>query len=595
MLLAYLTLLSGLFISVVAIYYSVSGLTSIFAAAVIPIVIMGTSLEVGKLVASVWLKQNWRIAPRLLKAYLLIAVTILMLITSMGIFGYLSKAHMDQSVVSGDSQDKVAIIDEKIRTQKDNIEAARKALTQMDAAVDQTMSRSSDEKGADKAATIRRGQAKERGNLQNDIAKAQKEIASLNEQRAPMAKELRKIEAEVGPIKYVAALMYGDNPDQNILDKAVRWVIILIVVVFDPLAVILLLASQYTFEYEKKKRKGELPEIEDEQPIFKTPAFVSNISSFIKKKITKDSGPNFEGVRMPDGNWVQTGPSFSESDEWFDKAKRTAKSIDDGTYQAPNYEPDDGALTDEQIDLIRKMAKDELPTGELVSKESLFKDDEEEFPFRGRGLSPSMPMGASYAQPKIESETEEEVPLNEMVPLEQWNQMIAEADAAAKSVSKEQIPFAGKIYKFRADPETGKAIVDETLEVKDLTEEQFKLITEKIERGEHIDFETEMTIIHTPDSMIVEDAAGSTEISATPTDDVIEVINDEYVRVNGQVRHHKAHDISSTSAQHAVENSNNTYVQNEEQQESGVWSQIVNKNITEEEYLKAVQEKQNKI
>jgi len=252
---AWLTLLSGLAVSAVAVYYSVAGLVSIFAAAVIPIIVMGVALEVSKLVATVWLKLNWARAPFLIKTYLITAITILMLITSMGIFGYLSKAHLDQAVPTGDVADKVALIDEKIKTQRENIDAARKALRQMDESVDQTMARSADEKGADKAAALRRNQQRERGQLQGDISKAQKEISVLNQERAPIAKELRKVEAEVGPIKYIAALLYGDNPDQNLLESAVRWVIIIIVLVFDPLAVILLLSSQYSFQWFRERQQ----------------------------------------------------------------------------------------------------------------------------------------------------------------------------------------------------------------------------------------------------------------------------------------------------------------------------------------------------
>lgn len=255
--LAYLCLISGLTISAVAVYYSVAGLVSIFAAAAIPIMIMGVALELSKLVATVWLKQNWYIAPKPIKWYLTVSVIVLMLITSMGIFGFLSKAHLDQNLVGGDVVDKVAIIDEKIKTQKDNIDAARKALRQMDEAVDQTMARSTSEQGADKAAALRRNQQRERTQLQNDIAKAQSEIAKLNEQRAPIAKELRAVEAEVGPIKYIAKLIYGDNPDANLLEKAVTWVIMIIIFVFDPLAILLLLASQLSFQWLREKKENE--------------------------------------------------------------------------------------------------------------------------------------------------------------------------------------------------------------------------------------------------------------------------------------------------------------------------------------------------
>jgi len=256
---AYLALLSGLSISAVAVYYSVIGLTAIFAAAAIPIIIMGVALEVSKLVATVWLKQNWDSAPRMIRAYLVTAVAVLMLVTSMGIFGFLSKAHLDQSVPTGDVVDRVALIDEKIRTQRENIDVARKALKQMDESVDQIMARSSDERGADKAAALRRTQQKERAQLQRDISNAQSTIATLNNERAPIAKELRKVEAEVGPIKYIAAFIYGDT-EQAVLEKAVTWVIIIIVLVFDPLAVVLLLAAQTSFQqFRQREQEDHIP------------------------------------------------------------------------------------------------------------------------------------------------------------------------------------------------------------------------------------------------------------------------------------------------------------------------------------------------
>ena len=254
---AYLALFSGLTISAVAIWYSVAGLVSIFAAAVIPIIVMGVVLEVSKLIATVWLKLNWARAPVFIRSYLLASIAILMLITSMGIFGFLSKAHSDAGLVGGDVQAKISVYDEKIKTAKDNIDANRKALKQMDEAVDQVMGRSADEKGADKAVALRRTQQKERARLQSEIAAEQKTISVLAEERAPIAAEVRKVEAEVGPIKYIANFIYGDNPDANVLEKAVTWVIIIIVIVFDPLAVILLLASQYSFQWFRQAKEEE--------------------------------------------------------------------------------------------------------------------------------------------------------------------------------------------------------------------------------------------------------------------------------------------------------------------------------------------------
>lgn len=252
---AWLALFSGLCISAVAVWYSVAGLVSIFAASAVAIMIMGVVLEVSKLVATVWLKQNWFIAPKLIKGYLLAAVAILMVITSMGIFGYLSKAHLDQAVPTGTVIAKIAMIDEKIKTERDNAETARVALRQLDTAVNEIMSRSRDERGAERSAQLRRQQAQERTRLNNDIAKANTAIAKLNEERAPIAAELRAVEAEVGPIKYIAALIYGDNPDANLLERAVRWVIIIIVIVFDPLAVVMLLASQYSFQHFRSQEQ----------------------------------------------------------------------------------------------------------------------------------------------------------------------------------------------------------------------------------------------------------------------------------------------------------------------------------------------------
>ena len=260
MFLSLITLAVALSLSVIAAYYSIAGLAAIFAAAVIPIMIMGSILELAKVVVTIWLHEYWTRARWLMKAYLVSAVVMLMVITSMGIFGFLSKAHSDQSLVSGDSQAKVSIFDEKIRTAKDNVDANRKALKQMDEAVDQVMGRSADEKGADKAVSIRRSQTKERARLLSEIDTEQKTIAKLNEEAAPLRAEFRKIEAEVGPIKYIAALIYGDNPDANVLEKAVRWVIILLVCVFDPLAIMMLLASTESLRWTREGRVKQEPE-----------------------------------------------------------------------------------------------------------------------------------------------------------------------------------------------------------------------------------------------------------------------------------------------------------------------------------------------
>ena len=261
MILSYWTLAVALSLSLVAAWYSIIGLTAIFAAAVVPIIIMGGIMEVAKVTVTLWLHEYWQYCKRSMKIQLTFSVIVLMFITSMGIFGFLSKAHLDQAVPTGDVAAKVQILDEKIKTERDTIESSRRALAQLDSAVDQTMSRSNDEKGAERAVQIRRNQARERATLQNEIAASQKKIAAYNEERAPIASELRKVEAEVGPIKYIAALIYGDNPDANLLEKAVRWVIIILVLVFDPLAIMMVLAATESIRWERQgKRDIDLEE-----------------------------------------------------------------------------------------------------------------------------------------------------------------------------------------------------------------------------------------------------------------------------------------------------------------------------------------------
>jgi hypothetical protein len=248
----YLLFAVALSLSALAAYYAVMGLIAIFAAAVVPIALMGSLLEASKLVVASWLYRSWNEIPRLMKTYFTIALVVLMLLTSMGIFGFLSKAHLDQAVPSGDVAAKLALIDEKIKTEKENINASRKELSQLDAQVDQTIARTTEASGAERAISIRRNQQKDRARILSEIGSSQTKIAKLNEERAPIASEVRKIEAEVGPIKYIAALIYGDNPEEDVLEKSVRWFIIMIVIVFDPLAVLLLVAANWNLRKEQQ-------------------------------------------------------------------------------------------------------------------------------------------------------------------------------------------------------------------------------------------------------------------------------------------------------------------------------------------------------
>ena len=391
MFLGILTLITALAISAVAIYYSVAGLVAIFAAAALPIMIMGGVLEVSKLVTAVWLHRYWKQATWWLKSYLSVAVVVLMLITSMGIFGFLSKAHIEQTAQSTDNLAQVETLQSEIDRQlgiigraenrirdlenstSDNSveiqsqidkeqERIENAYTRIQPAIEEqneiianvsalfqaeleridgelatlqgyidageikkaqgmvgtatdgaygpktaaAFTAWQDNKRAERAEWLDKIQqaassptvvaareeiARLRNKAEQQIADsnvlinrlrdqlgnsdnadeiqkaideqservrlASQEIDSLSEQKITLESEYRKLEAEVGPIKYIAEFIYGENADNNMLEEAVRWVIITIIFVFDPLAVLLLIASQYTFEWRNTRKDDD--------------------------------------------------------------------------------------------------------------------------------------------------------------------------------------------------------------------------------------------------------------------------------------------------------------------------------------------------
>ena len=266
----YILLLTALLLSGVAAYYSIVGLTAIFAAAFWPIVIMGSTLELGKVVGTSWVYRNWHEAPALIKYYLASAIVILSIITSLGIFGFLSKAHLDQALPVGDIDDQVQLYDQQIQNERDNITQLKTLLQQMDDVVKSKLNQEGrtlkrkgleNEEGeteyylekedvTERALRIRRSQAKDRANIIDEIKVSQNKIIELTKEKAPIEKEYRNLEAEVGPIKYVAELIYGDS-DRELLEQAVRAVIILIVFVFDPLALMLIIAANFGIKYSK--------------------------------------------------------------------------------------------------------------------------------------------------------------------------------------------------------------------------------------------------------------------------------------------------------------------------------------------------------
>jgi len=258
MTLALLTLLSALSISAIAALYSLLGLAAIFSAAKIPVLLMGGVLEVGKLVTASWLYQNWKKTPLLLKSYLTLAVVVLIFITSMGIFGFLSKAHLDQTISSGDNSVEIVQIEQRIGREKRTIADAEKVIAQLDEAV-QILMDFDRIRGKDGAIAVRQSQAEERENLNILIDNTMLRLDELENKKANLQKEQIQIEAEVGPLKYIAELIYGDEARDH-FDEAVRWVILLLIFVFDPLAVLLLIAANQSLrEYQDEKKKFSVP------------------------------------------------------------------------------------------------------------------------------------------------------------------------------------------------------------------------------------------------------------------------------------------------------------------------------------------------
>jgi|15BtaG_2_1085339.scaffolds.fasta_scaffold01008_4 uncharacterized small protein (DUF1192 family) len=370
----YITIFIALAISGVAIFYSVAGLATIFAASVIPIIIMGSVLEVGKLITAVWLHRNWKKAVWWLKTYLTLAVVILMFITSMGIFGYLSKSHIEQATASDDQTAKIEVLDDSIvrldtkikrwddeiarlssgdisNTRVDNlIKREEDALAKINVTIERekkqyrrqatsdinainsklaqyrettkdeivsineqlkTCFSCSDEQQALKdakgnlatketkadndIANIKRQLTKDINavatrydsqlspinnriselktqsstktqdidkriaELETNINTAQIELSSKRDDKTVLESKFRKLEAEVGPVKYIAEFIYNKQADRTMLEEAVRWVIVTIIFVFDPLAVLLLIASQYSFEEHKRNNKPKPP------------------------------------------------------------------------------------------------------------------------------------------------------------------------------------------------------------------------------------------------------------------------------------------------------------------------------------------------
>ena len=244
------TLFVALSISAVAAYYSIVGLMAIFSAAAFSIAVMGVVLEIGKLVTASWLYQNWKTVPKVLKYYLTSAVVILMFITSMGIFGYLSKSHIDAGTNTSQVTVKLDRMNSRIASEQKVIDRAERQLENLDKALERYVELGAVSKGLDR----RESQEEERLKLTNMVNKSQEKIDEYLDQKSEYELEIKNFEVEVGPLKYISALLYGDDA-LTFLENAVRWVILILVFVFDPLAVLLVVAANITIRDVLNKRK----------------------------------------------------------------------------------------------------------------------------------------------------------------------------------------------------------------------------------------------------------------------------------------------------------------------------------------------------
>jgi len=250
MILTILLFISGLAVSIIGAYYSILGLATLFAGAYWAVITMGITLEIAKLVTVSWLYRNWKLdlLPQSIRMYLLSAVLMLMFITSIGIFGFLSKAHLDTSAPNTGNRLLVKNIERQIESEKKAIAGAQKIVDQLDKALDKVI-----EKDADKGLIERQKQQNDRNRANNIITNSSNKITQLSNQKLNYDKNQLAIDKEVGPFKYVAEILFGDADDGN-LDRAVRFVIICLLFVFDPLAVLMLVAVNVSIkEYQRSK------------------------------------------------------------------------------------------------------------------------------------------------------------------------------------------------------------------------------------------------------------------------------------------------------------------------------------------------------
>ena len=280
-----LTLLTALAISTVAAWYSIIGLMAIFAGATTAIMIMGIVLEIGKLICASWTFTNWKKCHVIMKTYFILAVVVLMLITSLGIFGFLSRAHITQSSPTSLMEERIERIELKVNQRQTQIKRYQGRLDTLDDALQKYIELGAISKGLAKIGAM----DNETNLLKTKIEGLESEIDGLTDKKYELKTELNLAEVEVGPIRYVASMIYDDVSESQ-LEEAVRWIIILLIFVFDPLAVVLVIAANISLRDYRRERKMAtrtvtvMPDLSDKEVIDK-----ENVS-----KYSDDEGNDFK-------------------------------------------------------------------------------------------------------------------------------------------------------------------------------------------------------------------------------------------------------------------------------------------------------------
>lgn len=252
MIIGLLSIIAAISVSIISAYFSITGIRIIFSGAVISVTYMMASLEFGKIISTVWLYKWWKKSVKLVRTYLIIAVVILILISSLGIFSFLSRAFSQQNANTGNVQVKIERVDNYIDREKRNIEKAQDQLDMLDEAIDKYLELDVVTRGIE----AREEQREDRENLNTTIQEAEDKIAEHEDEKFELKQQLNTLEVEVGPIKHIASLLYGEKDAEQHYDTAARILIILIVIVFDPFAVLLMVAGNIALDKRPKKQKG---------------------------------------------------------------------------------------------------------------------------------------------------------------------------------------------------------------------------------------------------------------------------------------------------------------------------------------------------